>query len=143
MSVSLPTELEELYSKLKNLLNRVGAVLKGDPGDKKLVVELYGFQYTFNFFVDGVAKFVRSDGGEGIVREDNVRYCNNILLPFLEYVGPKDKDFGHEPLKEKSSDSAVMIHLLLPGDFFICNERIFCENAPANKTKTLYVVVPS
>lgn len=136
--------LERIF-KTKNLEDFVifkeGQTIKDISGI--LIVEgIYGFNYGFLPEKKGIINFFRNDGKYGFITVDNLQFLNNILVPFLEYKEEDEIDC-EEFIEEKQSDSAVRMHLLLEGDFYICHERIFSDDPTANKTKGLYKVVPS
>lgn len=128
--------LNEQHKKLSRIFDRVEAknIVLGSDGN--LEAEIYGFKYVFLKEENDEIPFGRDDHKFGSISQTDIDFCGNIALPYLKYLGEKYE----KAILEKKTDRAVRIHLLLPGDYFISNTKIFCENAIAHRSKDIYLV---
>lgn len=129
----------EYHAKLDKVLSRVNA------SDIKLNqrnnIEAKIYNFTYEFICEGGTEnisYARNDGKYGIISSENIDFVNNILLPLMVYSPCVDED--KEVIKVDISDAAVRIHLLLPGDYFICYQRILCNYSVSHKTKFVCLV---
>ncbi len=130
--------LNTIHKKLDKIFKRVGA--KNIRIEKNnLHADIYGFVYEFKTQdVESEIAVFRSDGNCNIITQRHINFCNNITMPFLEYVTKTGSE--REAQYEKSMDPSVVIHLLMPGDYYISYERCFAENTYCHKSAELHIV---
>lgn len=134
--IDLKKDLDKIFKRLNVNLDSI----RHDEIYNIIEADIYGFVYGFKRLDDKTIGYARNDGKAGSITLENIKFSNNILLPFLEYTTEKGEE--KEAIEEKSTDPAIKIHLLLPGDYYISHEKIFCENPVSHRSKGLYLVGP-
>jgi hypothetical protein len=139
MSSKYLNDLHKLIEKI--LLNHDIAPEKNNlrvSGDS-LEASLFGFNYKFTKNNDQI-DIQRNDGKKSFIDILEIPFIENVAMPRMVFM-KKFEDEGNLR-KEKFTDVAVRLNLIMEGDIYECTSAIFYLSAGSHKTSDIYVAAP-
>lgn len=126
-----------LLDLLRDALERVDAKEIVEDGEN-LFARIYGFLYTFIPSSDMKKITYMRNCSCGNIPVDKLFAVNSITFPFFEYTKNEEED---DAVSMRSNDISVLLHFLLPGDYFIDHENCYAEGGHSHRSMTMCHVV--
>lgn len=104
-----------------------------------LSARLFGFVYTFEKSEDNII-IKRNDSKQSFIELFEIPFIENVCTPRMVFI----KKFENEGniKKERYTDVAVRLNLIMEGDIFNCTTAVYYLSAGTHKTCDICVAAP-